>query len=155
MKKEIEIENYLSYNEIKEIVQDELRNQIRQLFKNEQEAERLLSNLSHEIVQQEVEKIVPNHQEKIVKKVASIINDKDISFYVFRHHYSTDAPQSTGAKILDEAVKANKELINEKVKETIINKDYSEIIWDKFENLADTFITNIYEITRLGREKSK
>lgn len=149
---EIKIENYLSESEIKEIVQEELREQVRKHFSSEKEAERLLINLSHEIVQQEVEKIVPNHQEMIVKKVASIINDKDLSFYVYRHHYSTDAPQSTGAKILDEAVRANKDFINQKVIDTILNKDYSEEIWNKFESMADTFMSNIYAITEIARK---
>jgi hypothetical protein len=151
---EINVENYLNHNEIKEIVQDELRNQVRQLFKNEQEAQRLLSNLSYQIVFNEVDKVVANSQDIIVKKTTDLVNDVK-SYTVFRYNYLGGSPENNGARILEQAIIDNKHLINEKVKETIINKDYSEKIWETFENLADTFITNIYEITRLGREKNK
>ena len=46
-------------------------------------------------------------------------------------------------------------MINEKVKETILNKDYSEEIWSKFQELGETFAENIYEITRLGKQLNK
>ena len=154
MKTEIEIENYLSHDEVKEIVQDELRNQIRQMFKNETEARRLLSNLSYQIVFDEVDKVVANSQDVVIKKTTDLVNDVK-SYTVFRYSYLGGSPENNGARILEQAIIDNKQLINEKVKETIINKDYSEKIWDSFELLADTFISNIYEIARLGREKTK
>ena len=46
--------DYLSHDEIKDIAIDELRNQIRQMFKSETEAQRLLSNLSYQIVFDEI-----------------------------------------------------------------------------------------------------
>jgi hypothetical protein len=149
---EINVENYLNHNEIKEIVQDELRNQVRQFFKNEQEAQRLLSNLSYQIVFNEIDKVVPNSHQLVVDKTMEVLNDIK-SFSVFRD--GSYGSKSAAYVIMETAVRNNVDLINEKVKETIINKDYSEKIWETFENLADTFITNIYEITRLGREKSK
>jgi hypothetical protein len=149
---EIKVENYLSNEEIKEIVQDELRNQVKQLFKNETEAQRLLSNLSYQIVFNEVDKVVANSQDIIVKKTTDLVNDVK-SYTIFRYSYLSGSPENNGARILEQAIIDNKKLINEKVKETIINKDYSEKIWDTFENLAETFMSNIYEITRLGREK--
>ena len=124
------------------------------MFKNETEAQRLLSNLSYQIVFNEVDKVVANSQDVIVKKTTELVNDVK-SYTIFRYHYYSGSPDNNGARILEQAIIDNKQLINEKVKETIINKDYSEKIWEAFENLADTFISNIYEITRLGREKNK
>jgi len=43
-------------------------------------------------------------------------------------------------------------MINQKVKDTITNHDYSDEIWRKFEELGETFISNIYSIVELGKK---
>lgn len=149
---EINVKDYLSDSEIKEIVQEELREQVRKHFSNEKESLRLLGNLAYSIVQEEVDKIVPNHKEQIVKKVSELVCGKNLEYIIFNYRHSDHAPQSAGAIIVDNAVKAHKELLNEKVKDTILNKDYSEEIWNKFESMADTFISNIYAITEIARK---
>ena len=59
---EIKIEKYLDQQEIKEIVQDELRNQIRYHFAgNEEHVNRILSNLSYTVMREEIYKISPNY----------------------------------------------------------------------------------------------
>jgi hypothetical protein len=151
---EINIENYLSDSEIKEIVVDELRNQIRQHFRDESNANRLLSNLAHSIVQDEVEKIVPNHHETLVKKVASLIQGKDLSYYVFNHRYSDGKPESYGAKLIEQTVIENKEVIKQKVVDAIQNKDYSDEALIKLENLSESFASNIYSFVELIRSKN-
>lgn len=150
---EINIKDYLSYNEIKEICESELRIQIREFFKTEKDAQRLLSNLSYQIIFDEVDKTIPNCQKIIETNVKEIINEKT-SYCVFRgREYGRDP--SLAYKLLEEEVSKNKELLNEKVKETIINTDYSNKIWDIFEKLGETFINNIYSIVELGRNKNK
>lgn len=54
---------------------------------------------------------------------------------------------------MENSVRDNKDLINEKVKETITNSDYNKEIWDKFEELGENFMDNIYTIVELGRKK--
>lgn len=147
----VNIENYLSESEIKEIVIDQVRSEVSKLFKNEQEAQRLLSNLSYEIVFNEVDKVVPNSLSLITEKVNDLITSKDLSFYVF--YDGEYSKESLGMTYLKDAIKQNKDLINQKVKDTITNHDYSQEIWNKFEELADTFTSNIYAITELGRNK--
>lgn len=147
---EIQIEKYLSEDEIKQIVTEQLRNEVSAFFKSESNAQRLLSNLSYEIVFAEIDKVIPNSQQLVTDKTMEVLNDIK-SFSVFRDA-SYGGSKSMAYNIMENAVKNNVDLINEKVKETILNKDYSEKIWDTFEQLADNFISNIYEITRLGRE---
>ena len=149
---EINVTEYLSHDEIKEIIQEELRLQVRKHFSSETEALRLLGNLSYSIVQEEVDKIVPNHKEKLVSKVSELVLGKHLEYIIFNYRYSDNAPQSAGAIIVDNAVKAHKDLLNEKVKDTILKRDYSEEIWNKFESMADTFISNIYAITEMARK---
>lgn len=151
---EIKIENYLNHEEIKEVVVDELRNQIRKHFNDEKNAERLLINLSHQIVSDEVEKITPNYKEKIVGKVNELINEKDLSYHLYNFHYNTHKAVSLGAKIIEEAVSENKQLIKDKVLDGIINKDYSDEAWSKFESLAEDFTSNIYDFVSAMKSKS-
>jgi flavorubredoxin len=154
---EIKIEDYLNHSEIKDVVIDELRNQIRKHFNNEENANRLLINLSYAIVKNEVDKIVPNHQEVLVKKVAEIINDsKSTEFCLFDFDsWGSGRNKSLGAKIIEETVAENKQLIKEKVIESITNKDYSEDAWNKFEALAESFTSNIYDFVDAMRNKNK
>lgn len=147
---EIQIEKYLSEDEIKQIVTEQLRSEVSAFFKSESNAQRLLSNLSYEIVFAEIDKHIPNSQQLVIDKTMQVLSNIQ-SYSVFRDA-SYGGSKSMAYNIMENAVKNNVDLINEKVKETILNKDYSEKIWDTFEQLAGNFISNIYEITRLGRE---
>ena len=148
---DINIKDYLSNDEIKEIVVDELRNQIKDHFKDEDRAARLLSNFSYKLIYDEIDKTIPNSRQLIESKTKEILLDIK-SYSVFRNSSYGQTP-SPAHKIMEQAVTDNKDLINGKVKETIINKDYSEEIWNKFEDLADSFTNNIYSILELGRNK--
>ena len=150
---EIKIESYLSHDEIKEIVVDELRNNIRNIFVDEKNTERILSNLSYKIVYDEIDKTFPESREFIKDKTLQVIRGLK-NYSVFRYRWNDGSPESLGAKYIDEAVKENKDLIVDKVKETIENHDYSSKIWDAFEKLADNFMSNIYEILSIGRNKN-
>ena len=151
---EINFKDYLSDNEVKEIVQDELRIQVRKLFSGtEENTQRLLSNLAYAIVRDEVDKIVPNYEQDLVNKVAELIKSKDLSFHVFNYHHSTNAPTSFGSKVIEQTVKENQQLIKDKVVKTIQEADYSEQALMKFESLADDFTSNIYDFVNLMRDK--
>lgn len=151
---EIKIEDYLDQEEIKGIVVDELRNQVRLHFKNEENARRLLSNLAYQMVTDEVDKIVPNYQEELITKVAKLINEKDLGYHLFNFDtYGNGAARSLGAKIIEETVRENRQLIKDRVIEGIQNRDYSEEAMIKLENLSDDFASNIYDFVELMRDK--
>lgn len=148
---EINLTEYLTKEEVKEIVINEVKDQIRQFFKDEKNSMRLLSNLSYQIVFDEVDKIVPNCREMIVDKTTEVLKNS-INYAVF-HKSSFGSSASLATQIVEAAVKDNKEMINQKVKETITSHDYRDEIWSKFEELSETFISNIYSIVELGRKK--
>ena len=151
MELKINLADYLSQDEIKEAVREQIKCEVSNLFRNEENAKRLLSNLSYEIVFNEIDKVIPNSRNLVIQKTESILNDIK-SYQVFRDA-SYGGKKSIAYELMENSVKNNVELLNEKVKETIINKDYSKEIWDKFENLADSFMSNIYTIVELGRNK--
>lgn len=150
---EVKIEDYLSDDQIREILQDELRIQVSKHFDNETNAQRLISNLAYQMVYDEVDKILPNYHEKLVQKVVEMI-DKPSTFNLFDYHYTDGSPKSVGAKIIVDAVNQNKELIKNKVVETIQNRDYSDEVFNRFEKLGENFASNIYDLVELMRSKN-
>ena len=153
---DIKITDYLQQHEIKEIVSDELRVQIREHFRNEENAIRLLSNLAYQLVSEEVEKIVPNYEKELVEKVVSLLNDKKtVSYRLFDFDYNTGNAKSLGAKIVENTVRENQQLIKDKVIDTIHNANYSEDALIKFESLAEEFTSNIYEFVEMMRTKKE
>jgi hypothetical protein len=154
---EINITDYLSHQEIKEIAQDEVRVQIREHFKNEENAKRLLSNLAYHVVSEEVNKIVPNYEQELIDKVVSLIRDeKSVGFTLFDFDaYGSGRSKSLGAVIVEQTVKENQQLIKDKVIETIQNADYTDEALMKFENLAESFTSNIYDFVEMMRSKKE
>lgn len=152
---EIRIEDYLNHEEIKETVQYELRNQVKAHFRDEENAKRLLSNLAYHIVQEEINKIVPNYHEDLVKKVSKLIRDEQsVSFNLFDFDsYGLGRRKSLGAIIVEQTVEENKQLIKDKIIEAIQNKDYSEVALTQLERLSDSFASNIYDFVELMRGK--
>lgn len=149
----IDVADYLSPQEIKELIQEQLRSEIHSFFRDEKNAQRLLSNLSYQIVFDEIDKVVPNSQQLVVVSTTKVL--KDIKSYsVFRDASYGSAP-SLAYKYMEDAVRNNKALIEQQVVATMTSKDYSNEIWSKFEELGETFASNIYEITRLGRDNKK
>ena len=149
---EINITDYLSTDEIKEICSDELRIQIQKYFRDEKNANRLISNLSYQFMIDEIEKITPNYEKQITEKVAKLIAEKDLSFYLFDFDsYGGGRSKSLGAKIYEQAVEENKDIIKSRIAQCIKNKDFSEEIFAKFENLSENFMSNIYELVDLMR----
>ena len=153
---DIKITDYLQQHEIKEIVSDELRAQIREHFRNEENARRLLSNLSYQLVSEEVEKIVPNYEKDLVEKVVSLLQDKQsLNYRLFDFDYNTGNAKSLGAKIVENTVRENQQLIKDKVIDTIHNANYSEDALIKFESLAEEFTSNIYEFVEMMRDRKQ
>ena len=148
---QIDITEYLSSEEIKEACIEQLKCEVSKHFRTEENAKRLLANLSYQIVFDEVDKTIENSRGIIESKTKAIIDDFS-NYNVFRDS-SYGTPKSLAYQIMENAVSENKDLINEKVKDTITNKDYSKEIWTKFEQLGETFISNIYEIVSLGRKE--
>jgi IS605 OrfB family transposase len=128
---EIDIKEYLSESEIKDIVIEELRGHIRNTIKDERTFTRILSNSAYRILQEQIEQEVPQHKDLIINKTVEIINAKDYDFHVFYHGYNG---KSLAIEIVEQVVKNNKELINSSVVKSIKEYDYSAKILENLEN---------------------
>ena len=117
MNLEINVSDYLSDEEIKDIVKDEIRSRIREFSKND--IERIVCNSAYEVVWQAVDNVYDNStQEMLRDKVVDQINEFS-NFNLFRvpdvWQKTANMPYTT----LCEVVKDNRELLDMKVKESV------------------------------------
>lgn len=115
MRTEINIEDYITDERITEIIEEELRNIIQRKWNNELST--LLSNVSYRNVFSKVDELLEddkNAEDIIVEKTKNIIQDlKSYSVFRSKDEYITKE-DSVGQKILNEAVKDNKSLIEDR-----------------------------------------
>lgn len=153
MEIKININNYLSEQDKKEIVTNEFRRAIRESLNSDTKITDILSNAAYISVFKETNELVKDAKERIFNKVNEIL-DNPTNYCVFRNNYLTNAPESLASKMLDEAVRNNKELFNEKVYK-VIAECSDERIWNLFEDLADTFGSMISKIASTARSKQE
>lgn len=137
---EIEIKDYLSESEIKEIVQQELRIKVRQQF-DLNNIERIFSNSAYHIVWEEVNKSIDYDMTEFIKnKVIQIINELS-AYSVFRdkgdYIYGRDK-NSIAQDYLNQYVEENKNIINDRVIEIMQGLDS--------EKLNDQLYDLIYQV---------
>lgn len=139
----IKISDYLTEDEIKNMVEQTVASEIRQEVSrliNKQDFGRILSNCAWFMVFDEVDKtLVESAKKTIIRQVLEIISDIK-SYNIFRRKTNYDEA-SVGQKIIEESVLENRKLINEKVVETIslldpesLNDDLNNIIYKVVED---------------------
>lgn len=137
---EINIHDYLSEEEIKDICIEELRKAYKREFRNENDIKRILSNLSYEYV---FDQIVCNIDEVDARKIIAenveriIIDPDSLKFEVFRSANGYGDKDSPARKILNEVLSEQKPLIEQEVKKRI--QEYP------FYELRDDIEQTIYE----------
>lgn len=147
---EINIDDYLSEEEKKEIAIDVFRQQVKsQLFKScdgtvqsDSEVQRIIGNITHEIVFKEVQKYIPDVKEQIQENVKKSLSKKDLSYYIFRTKDLWDKEEGLGTTYLKQAIKENELIFKNRIKEVMANYDLeptlTEEISSRFEKLAET-----------------
>ena len=140
---EINIEDYLTNDEIRDIVIAETQLAVQRYF-TAYNMEIILSNLSYEIVanmvDEQLKKENVNYAAYITKNVLKVI-DGLTTFTVFRTKdgYSCNE-DSVGRQLLDKACINNKDIINNKVIEIINSVDLDDIRYEVAEIIAEKTI---------------
>jgi hypothetical protein len=141
---EINVEDYLDRDEIKDII----KNQIRYIV--ERDAERLLTNSAYYVVFKAVDEALDNSAKELIKaKAIAIINDLS-EYSVFKKKDAWETEDSIAYQVLQEAMNENKDLIKQKVREAIENRDYEKDI----QNSMDYISEGLFEIMRRGLENN-
>ena len=137
---EIRIENYLDEDEIKQIVKEELRDEIKKEIRNNG-VDRVISNIGYHHVFEIMNKEIDGYEEQVKKQVKKVIEGLT-SYSVFRKKDLYDHEDSLGQKYLEKSIEENKNIINNKVVQILnelgendISFEIIAIIEDKLNNL--------------------
>ena len=135
---EINIKDYLTESEIKEIVIDEFRISLRNHLRDEKEVTRIISNAPFYKLNEIVDENLPDgYKETVKNKITELINDLS-SYSVFRYSYLNDRkPESLGSEIIESTVRENENLIKENVQKVINSSD------DIYSRFVDSFLYTI------------
>lgn len=139
----INIEDYLSEDKIKSIVEEEFRNKIKSMFSTEKEISRIITNLGYYNTFKIIEEEVPNFKNSIKEQTRK--QCENISSYSVFREKDSYSNESLGQKYLEEAVENNKEIINKKVIEIMNNlskEDIASEICSILEDKMDNLFTN-------------
>lgn len=141
---DINIEDYLSEEEIKDECKMAIRHSIYDKYKKEAELDRLISNLSYEFIFTEISQCINEDVETLIRnKVIELLKDgSSIRYELFRKADAWDRETSVGYKILEQAIKDSENLIREKVTTVINNYDFgsSQEIYDKIMDCVTSII---------------
>ena len=140
---EINIKDFLTIDEIKDIIREEFATSVAKTLSKETELTRIIGNIAHEIVFNEVGKYIPNYKELLTKNVKQIIEKKDYRWEIFRSKDVWDREEGPGLTIIKETLNANKDAIKKRIEDAINNFDIKELCKDyfdeKMEEVADEF----------------
>ncbi len=156
MKAEIEIDNYLSEDEKKELAQDVFKEMCRNYFrsKDDPEAEllRIAGNSAYIITIDYLNKLYDKNIEEIIKeKMIKILNnDEKISYELFHKSYGYGS-NGKGLDLVEKYLSENKELVREKVIEAINNFEYSETVANEICSQVEEVASKFYDaVSRLN-----
>lgn len=144
MKMEINIKDYMSDEEIKAIIEDEIVRETRRTLCNEKEITRILTNISYYELWKKIEEEVPNCQEIIKDKTKEQMLDIS-KFDIFQKRDDfLEYKDSLAQQFLNESVKENKNIIDDKVK-TIINElSLTDIKYD-IQSIIEQYVENLFK----------
>jgi hypothetical protein len=159
---EIDINEYLSEEDKKEIAIDVFRQQVKnQLFKktdgtvqSDSEIQRVIGNITHEIVFQEVQKYIPDAEELVKKNVMKAIK-KDMTYQVFKKKDAWDREESLATKYMREEMIANEESFKERIREAMASYDLDPSINEELSNKFDELGGSMYALSELFLNKKE
>lgn len=144
MKIEINIKDYMSDEEIKSIIEDEIVKETRRTLCNEKEITRILTNISYYELWKKIEEEVPNFQEIIKEKTKEQMLEIS-KFDIFRKRDDfLEERDSLAQQFLNESVNENKNIINDKVK-TIMNELSLSDIKYNIQSIIEQYIENLFK----------
>jgi hypothetical protein len=118
----IKIEDYLSEEEIKEIVKEEIRKHVRncvgEVSVSQDKARVMLSVMAKQIARDGIQGLIPNFKESLDEHIKEEI--KKIQLHDFFTHNM--GWRSDGNKLINSILSDNKELIDAKIKEIFKTK---------------------------------
>jgi len=138
---EINVQDYLSEDEMKEIAKDVWADQCR--YKLEKDKERIVSNEAYACVFKMVDEVFGENLNQILtEKIVEIIKDMS-SFNVFRVKNAWDRDESVAQKVMCQVVEENKHILKETVVAQMMNaKIDDEMVAEAIREVIVNKLTN-------------
>ena len=136
-KMEINIQDYLTIDEIKDIIRDEFAASVARALSKETDLTRIIGNIAHDIVFNEVGKYIPNYKELLAENVKQIIEKKDYKWQIFRCKDVWDREEGPGLTIIKETLNANKDDVKKRIEDAINNFDIKTLVSEYFDKRMD------------------
>jgi len=160
MNVDVNINDYLSEEDKKEIAIDVFRQQVKkELFNSndgtvqaDSEIQRIIGNITHEVVFTEVQKYIPDAKEQIIGKVKKALA-KDLSYEVFRKKDAWDKEESLAITYVKEEVKANEEVFKTRIREMMANYNLEPALNEELANKFDKLAETMYGLSELFNNK--
>jgi hypothetical protein len=158
---EIDINEYLTENEKKELIIEAFKEQVKsELFKShngtiqsDSEVQRIIGNITGQIVMNEVQKYIPDCEKMIREKTIEALIKDNYSYYVFKKKDAWDKEESLAVTYMNETIKSCKETFQKRIKETIENYDLSNDIAEQISNEFSQMADTIYKLSDLFQSK--
>lgn len=157
------IDNYLSEEDKKRLAIDVFKEQVKkELFKSkdgtvqsDSEIQRIIGNISSQVVMEEVQKYIPDCKQMIIDKTIKCITSDNISYYVFKKKDLWDKDESLATTYINDTIKSQKELFQKRIKEAIENYDLSKDISEKISAEFDEMAASFYKLSELFYKKQQ
>ena len=119
---EIKIEDYLSHSQMEEIAKEEFRKIVRSKLDSEKTISRIIGNAAYYKSYDILDNSLPEDwQEEVRSNVEKIVKEGK-SYNIFRYNWSDNRPESEASRVVEQAIKDNKDKIIEQVNEIVSNK---------------------------------
>lgn len=154
---EINIEDYISESEKKEYAIEAFKEKIKSgLFKSnigtiqeDSEIQRIIGNITSQVVMNEVSKYIPNCEKMIKDKVLQTLTKSDLTYQLFKKKDVWDKEESLTVTYMNEAIKKCKNTFQKRIKETIENYDLSDDISKEVSEEFDKMANTMYSLADL------
>ena len=145
---EIKVDDYLTEDEIKDIVIDEVRNSVR--CRDEENLTRIIKNASHYWFRDIVSEVMgENFNEKIEEQVKEILSK--VSSYTIIRDGSYGEKPSKAYLLIQEYVEKHKSILENRVKEKIENLSEFDVLgYEGREEIASSVSQAIYDVVMRG-----
>lgn len=146
MKIDIDIETYLSEEEMKEIAKDVFIQKLGESMGTEADIDRIIGNTGYRFMFNAFDKQYDCDLEKILReKIKKTIEEKDISFYLFRKKDAWEKEDSAAVKIIDDECNKSRPLIKEMVEKHIKEYPFDELDKNEItETIADVISNRLF-----------
>lgn len=146
MEVSINIEDYLSKEEIKEIAKEQIAISIKEKFRKESDIERIITNLSYEFLFKAISEAIGKDSLEMIKdKVQTLLmDDSHISYLIWRKKDAWENEESPAVTIMNQAIKDNHNLIENKVYSLISNYNFNEAKDEIYDILCDSISKQLF-----------